>query len=140
MSALEALLPRLERVKQTGKNKWMACCPAHEDSTPSLSIRSTDDGRVLIHDFGGCSTESVLDALNLTMSDLFEGPLGHHFAPIYGGRFTANELLASIAHETFVARLILEDAKDSVLSTEAMARLDRALVLIGKAESLVNAR
>jgi hypothetical protein len=133
------VLPRLAQVKQSGKNRWMACCPAHEDSSPSLSIRATEDGRVLLHDFGGCSVEEVLDALNLTMSDLFEGPLGHHFEPVYGGRFTANELLSSLAHETFVARLILEESKESQLSKIAMDRLDRALALIGKAESLINA-
>ncbi len=28
-------------------NGWMACCPAHNDTTPSLSLRNNRDGKVL---------------------------------------------------------------------------------------------
>ena len=34
--------------RRTGTN-WMAPCPAHEDRDPSLAIRGTCDGRVLVH-------------------------------------------------------------------------------------------
>lgn len=50
---------------------WMACCPAHKDRNPSLSVSEGNDGRVLLNCFAGCSTESVLAALGLTASDLF---------------------------------------------------------------------
>ena len=70
MSA-ETLLSRLESVKKTGDSKWLACCPAHEDRTQSLSIREMDDCRILVHDFGGCSVEEVLSAIDLTFDDLF---------------------------------------------------------------------
>jgi hypothetical protein len=49
----------------------MAKCPAHQDRTASLSIRETDDGRVLINPFCGCDTGDVLDAVGLTFQDLF---------------------------------------------------------------------
>lgn len=39
-----------------------ACCPAHDDKTPSLSI-AEDDGRVLWHCFAGCAQDAVLAAL-----------------------------------------------------------------------------
>jgi len=42
---------------------YMACCPAHDDRTPSLAIRDGDDGRVLIHCHAGCSQERVIAAL-----------------------------------------------------------------------------
>lgn len=44
-----ALIDRLEFCKPTGKGEWAARCPAHSDSTPSLSIKELDDGRTLIH-------------------------------------------------------------------------------------------
>lgn len=47
-------------------------CPAHDDRTPSLSIRRTADGRVLLHCFAGCRTDDVLAALGLTWADLFQ--------------------------------------------------------------------
>ncbi|QHI70135.1 DUF5906 domain-containing protein [Tichowtungia aerotolerans] len=50
---------------------WKACCPAHEDHSPSLSITEGDDGRILIKCHAGCATEQVLAAMNLTMADLF---------------------------------------------------------------------
>lgn len=41
----------------------MACCPAHEDRTPSLRIRLGDNGRPLLRCFTGCPQEAILDAL-----------------------------------------------------------------------------
>ena len=47
------LLDRLEAVRETGSSRWIARCPAHDDSSPSLAVRELDDGRILLHDFGG---------------------------------------------------------------------------------------
>ena len=50
MSApLHRLLERLTNTKRNGAG-WNACCPAHDDHNPSLSISEGDDGRILIHD------------------------------------------------------------------------------------------
>ena len=35
---IDDLLSRLDKVKPTGERAWMACCPSHDDRTPSLSI------------------------------------------------------------------------------------------------------
>jgi hypothetical protein len=51
MSAAQKVLDRVESPKQSGAGRWMCKCPAHEDRGPSLSIRETEDGRVLIHSF-----------------------------------------------------------------------------------------
>jgi len=42
---------------------WVAHCPAHEDSRPSLSLRERPDGKVLVHCFAGCTQDAVLEAL-----------------------------------------------------------------------------
>ena len=42
---------------------WMACCPAHEDSTPSLSITESRDGMLLVHCHAGCSQAAVIAGL-----------------------------------------------------------------------------
>ena len=70
MSA-DSLVSLLEKVKSTGKNRWQARCPAHADKGPSLSIRETDDGRVLVHCFAGCSVHEIVQAVGLELSDLF---------------------------------------------------------------------
>ena len=39
-----------------------ACCPAHDDRSPSLSI-SERDGKLLVHCHTGCDQQAVWDAL-----------------------------------------------------------------------------
>ena len=72
--ALETILSKLDKVKRQGKG-YIACCPAHEDRNPSLSMVEAEDGRILIKCFAGCSTLSILGVMGLTMSDLFPEPL-----------------------------------------------------------------
>lgn len=50
---------------------WIARCPAHEDRSPSLSIGEGRNGKVLLHCFGGCTSEAVCDSLGLSLADLF---------------------------------------------------------------------
>ena len=65
-----ALLSRLDKVKPAGPSKWIACCPAHADKHPSLSILEKEDGRVLIHCFAGCPVQDVLGAAAVDMAEL----------------------------------------------------------------------
>ena len=70
-----------ERVRgQTSGAGWMARCPAHDDREPSLSIRSGNDGRVLLHCHAGCSPAEVVKAAGLRMSDLFPDEIRDHKA------------------------------------------------------------
>lgn len=72
MSApIDVVLHRLDKVKSVGAGRWKACCPEHDDSNPSLSIREADDGKVLLHCWAGCDTESITAAIGLTIRDLF---------------------------------------------------------------------
>lgn len=66
MSA-DALLSRLDKVKRTGPDKWVARCPAHDDRGPSLAVRELEDGRVLVHCFAGCGADEVVGAVGLEM-------------------------------------------------------------------------
>src|SRR5437870_2203020 len=61
-------------MKTTGGGMWT--CPAHKDQTPSLSVKDGGAGRVLVHCFAGCETESVLGALGRGWDALFtpDGP------------------------------------------------------------------
>src|SRR5262245_30059175 len=42
---------------------WTACCPAHHDRNPSLSIRTAHAGKVLIRCHAGCNQDEVIRAL-----------------------------------------------------------------------------
>ncbi len=64
-------LEALPRARTTAGGRWRACCPAHDDSTPSLDWRLGDDGRVLLTCRAGCETEAVVEALGASLADLF---------------------------------------------------------------------
>ncbi len=70
---IDVLLSRLDGVRASGDGRWMARCPSHEDRSPSLSIRETADGRVLVHCFAGCAAVDIVDAVGLSLSNLFPG-------------------------------------------------------------------
>jgi archaellum biogenesis ATPase FlaH len=42
---------------------FMACCPAHDDSNPSLSIDDAENGGVLVKCWAGCTQDAVVTAL-----------------------------------------------------------------------------
>lgn len=44
-------------------NGWSARCPCHDDRTPSLSLRDTVGGKVLVHCHAGCDQEVVVASL-----------------------------------------------------------------------------
>jgi CHC2 zinc finger len=66
---VEAILDRLQSVRRNGSGR-MARCPAHQDRSPSLSIRK-ENGKILLYCFGGCSIEAVCAALEIKVSELF---------------------------------------------------------------------
>ncbi len=57
----EEVAHRLAKPRRTGSG-WTACCPAHEDSDPSLSISDGEKG-VVVKCHAGCPQENVLSAL-----------------------------------------------------------------------------
>ena len=81
--SVAVLVDRLDKVKDKGRDEFIACCPAHEDKSPSLTIKELPDGRILIHCFAGCSPLEIVNAVGLTMGDLFPEKLERDFAPLY---------------------------------------------------------
>jgi len=78
VSALQRLIDALADggcdPRQSG-GSWQARCPAHEDHSPSLSVRGIE-GQALVHCHAGCETVDVLAELELSMRDLFDEPSG----------------------------------------------------------------
>ena len=68
---VDALLARLEQVKQTGPGQWRARCPAHESKGLTLSIGEADSGAALLYCFAGCGAADVLAALGMQLSELY---------------------------------------------------------------------
>ena len=131
----DTLLSRLDGVKHTAASRWIARCPAHEDRSPSLAIRELGDGRVLLHDFGGCDVESVLDAVGLTFDDLFppKPPRAEGYRP-ERRPFLPADAFDVLRHEATIVFLIGADVhKNRTVSDEDFQRL---LVATGRLENI----
>jgi hypothetical protein len=127
------LLDRLQGARERGAGKWIARCPAHEDSRPSLAIARADD-RWLIYCFGGCYPIDVMRAIGLELADLFDDrvyrPRGDRERP----RLSAAERLELLEHEIGVAVIIANDfLRDRVITEEHAVRLAQACGRIGSA-------
>ncbi len=113
MNPAENLIQRLAKVR--GRNgSWTACCPAHDDKGPSLAVRELPDGRVLVHCFAGCETESVLGAVGMDMTDLFppeekRRQYTEHGKPSVKPAFYASDLMRVIAFEALVVQIVAFD-------------------------------
>ncbi len=98
MSA-DKLLARLNKVKQSGSGRWLACCPAHDDRSPSLTIKQTDDGTVLLKCWSGCGAADIVQVVGLSLRDLF--PERPYFrTPMRPGeRWVPRDVIQALAHE-----------------------------------------
>lgn len=96
MSVADKLLHQLHGVRQRGAGQWSARCPAHDDRSPSLSLKEAPDGRMLLHCFGGCTVAEVVGAAGLELVDLFP-PREHQ--PGTGGKPSRLKLPAAQALE-----------------------------------------
>lgn len=131
------LLSRLGGVR--GRNgSWSAKCPAHDDRTPSLSVKETPDGRILVHCFGGCGAVEVLEALGLKLTDLFPEPLAHHM-PRRRGDFSPLDALRALTFESSVVAIAASDIADGKpLDAEDAARICTAAGRIAEALEFVH--
>lgn len=102
------IVARLEKAKRTSRDSWLACCPAHKDRTPSLTIRALDDGRILIHCFTGCGAADVMAAIGLETADLFPAPIADHL-PAVRQPFSAADALRALRREVAVCALSSAD-------------------------------
>jgi hypothetical protein len=124
---VETLLSRLEAVKQTGPGRWIARCPAHSDKSPSLAIRELDDGRVLLHCFGGCSVESILDAIGLTFDALFPPRSLEHRCKPERRPFPAADVLRCLSQEALITASCGISMLNGVFASDDRERLITAV-------------
>jgi hypothetical protein len=123
-------LSRLQGVKKIkGSDKWVALCPAHDDKTPSLSIRQLEDSRILINCWSGCGAIDVLESIDMNYQHLMPDD-AISYRGIRGK--TKNERLA-IA-ESILEMLPLWQAK-SPLTESQKAEVREAFLLVNGGKS-----
>jgi len=127
---MEILLNQLKQIKRTGKGRFIACCPAHGDKHPSLAVRETDDGVILLHCFAGCDVVSVVDAMGMELSDLYPQK-EFTYQKVVRKTFNANDLLIVAAWESLLASIIACDISKGKIQDK-----DRLLVAAGRLQDI----
>ena len=127
---IEVLITRLDSVKQKEPGKWVARCPSHDDKSPSLAIRETTDGTILLRCFAGCSVFEVVSVLGLELSDLF--PKQDNFDHSRPGKpqrrpWSAADVLRAVHHELHVVAVCAGQLRNEGLTAEDSERLTLAL-------------
>ena len=134
MTPIDTLLPLLQSAKPSGKNRWMARCPAHEDKYPSLSVRRFDDDAISVKCFSGCTTAEILSAVGLNPSDLFpqnELPRDYPFQRPRTKSIPYLEILTNLREDLLALSVGFGKLKQGhLLTLEDLERLDTAALRI----------
>jgi len=128
--SIQTILSKLQKVRNRGGGKWMACCPVHQEKTPSLSIKD-DNGHILIHCFGcGASGVDICGAIGEDVSELFQPSDYSNYdskeyerASKYRAYFPADQVLEALQTETLVVLMITEDVLKNGITEPVRERL-----------------
>lgn len=136
---IDNLISRLRKVRRTGNGQFIACCPAHDDRSPSLSIRDVGDGRILLNCLAGCATEDVLGAVGLDFSDISpDKPIHHALAPVKP-RVYSTDALRLIQYEARIVMVAAYNILQEQPVTDAdYQRLRTAMERINTAVEMAN--
>ena len=135
---IEIILSRLNKVKKTSKdNEYSALCSAHEDKSPSLSIKELPDGRVLINCFAGCNPSEILSSIGLSLEDLYPESKGNFksekrpFSSSHGLKMIGYESTIILACAGFLREGKELSEANFVRMVEAVSRIQNVLRACG---------
>ncbi len=125
MSDIDGFISGLEKVRRSGEGKYLACCPAHDDRSPSLAIKHTD-GKILLHCFAGCSVHEVVGALGMELSDLMPDNLTYQKGS-KPSKFSKYELFDRVVFESTILLVAIRQLFDGMpLTNNDMTRVKKA--------------
>lgn len=68
---ITTFLQAFNKVKRTGPNQYICCCPAHYDDKASLSIAyNPSEDKIALHCHAGCATSDILAEVGKTWADV----------------------------------------------------------------------
>ena len=136
---IENLISRLRKVRRTGNGQFIACCPAHDDRSPSLSIRDVGDGRILLNCLAGCATEDVLGAIGMTFEDIMPPkPIDHRVAPVKPRVYSTDALRLIQGESRIVMIMAYNMLMENPVTDADYSRLRIAMERINTAVEMAN--
>ena len=126
---IDNILDRIDGAKKTGPDKWQARCPAHDDRSPSLSIKEGPDGTVLLKCWAGCSAQGIVEAVGLELRDLF--PRSSNYTPSKAPSYSVRDVVKTVIFESKIIEIgyrTIQRGDD--LSPQDEARVELAIKAI----------
>jgi hypothetical protein len=124
----QELLSRLDKVKKTGSNRWIACCPSHDDKKPSLTITESNDKILLKCWSHGCGAGDIMSAIGMGLGDLFDKPLvkqPYERQRLHKKPFNAEDILEILGDEIMAAEFVIKKMLDNTVTVGDMMRLKK---------------
>jgi hypothetical protein len=129
-----APVAKLDGTIERGSGRYSTLCPVPVDRAPSVTIRTAEDGRVLVHCFAGCSVESILRALGLGWEALFPDERTRDERIAIARRLGKPAEPDSLEVERWVLRIAAADVRaGKPLSAEDRARIKVARLRLAAA-------
>ena len=127
---LEPILQRLEKVKRIKSGVFKACCPAHDDKTPSLEIKDAGDKALMICR-AGCTFDEIRAMIGMDKHEFFaDGKAPKQAAPGVSTRDVAE----AVSFELAVAYVVACDrAKGRQITPQDLQREQQARERIARA-------
>jgi hypothetical protein len=129
---INAVLSRLQKVKPTGNNRWTCLCPAHDDRSPSMHIKLSESGHVLINCKVGCEVYDILGAIGLDWKDVMPDEPTHHRKKPEQRIIYTTEALELIRFEAQVIVACGYAMRRGDLTQNDLERAERAMQVINK--------
>lgn len=129
---IDLIIERVQKARKVSADSYMACCPAHEDKSPSMRITERD-GKILVHCMAGCTPDDILAAIGLTWADLFEDKMDAARQAATSQK-TRLPRIDPMEHERTILFIYREDRKAGRdISMEDAARVKIAIERLGAA-------
>ena len=121
------VLDRLDKLRQSGANKWTACCPVHDDSNPSMSVTVTDtpEGQKLLFYCFSCGAkgDSVIESIGLKVGDLFEQ--SKDFILIYDTDKSKGKKIRYKDHKEYVAAMARRELRTAAGIPQTIIEIEK---------------
>lgn len=119
---LDNFVSRLSKAKRTGNDSYIACCPAHADKSPSMTVREVEDGMLLVHCFAGCGIDDIAGAIGFSISDLMPDKQPDELRKSRRIPFSPSDVLACTKNDAALLYVVMCDLDKGILLTEKQVK------------------
>lgn len=116
-NSLDRFLGSLRKVKKTGSSDWLACCPAHDDKSPSMTITERD-GWIGIKCFAGCAIDAIAGAVGMELHEFFPEKLPDNVRKPSKIPFNARDVIECMRNDAYLLAVYISDKRHNNEITE----------------------